>query len=516
MPERSIPTSWLLLLIGAAMARLWMQAAALPPYAGLDEVFHVARLSFVAQEGRNPGMREKSVPRYLERSIIGEPAALPAFGVVGPEWPRVVNTRKVLTDAPLLTRSEVVPYARSNYEAQQPSLYYTVVAPLVHLLPQRTALGELQLWRAVSVLFAVFVVVATAITVSRFQGAASGVIAALLLLSLPTWQTVIVRASNDALACAFLAGAYAMTFANREGRRWWVAEAVLWALALATKLYAWPAAVMLPLVWHYQKAPRARRWLVLACGAVSVLLTIVDLGSRTNNPLGLFMFDPTSATTTATTTIPAVPIDYGAMIRITIASGAWASGQHWNALTPLATLLYFGPVLLLIAPWIVRRRAESKLLLAACVTTVAAFAFAQIVTAAAYIRKAHEAGLALPAGGKEGWYWYTLATLFVCALFGMPARYAPAWVISLLTVWVVGWDVLIHEGALFQDFAGITSPAHGDALFRWGPRALPFTADLTHVGVGPGTTWLLHLRLAELLLLSALTVIAIRSRRRVA
>src|SRR5437016_14012116 len=63
-----------LLVAVAALARLTLHVAALPPYAGLDEVWHVARLAFVLQEGRNPDIRENSVPRYLASSIAGDPA----------------------------------------------------------------------------------------------------------------------------------------------------------------------------------------------------------------------------------------------------------------------------------------------------------------------------------------------------------------------------------------------------------------------------------------------------------
>ena len=37
----------------------------LPPYAGLDEVYHVARLAFVRAEHRNPTTSESSIPPYL-------------------------------------------------------------------------------------------------------------------------------------------------------------------------------------------------------------------------------------------------------------------------------------------------------------------------------------------------------------------------------------------------------------------------------------------------------------------
>ena len=43
-----------LLLVAAASVRLLIQAAAMPPYAGLDELYHVARLAFVLEEHRNP------------------------------------------------------------------------------------------------------------------------------------------------------------------------------------------------------------------------------------------------------------------------------------------------------------------------------------------------------------------------------------------------------------------------------------------------------------------------------
>src|SRR5688500_17205022 len=71
----------------AALARLTLQVAALPPYAGLDEVWHVARLVFVLQEGRNPDIREHSVAQYLASSTAGDPAYPADFGHIGARWP---------------------------------------------------------------------------------------------------------------------------------------------------------------------------------------------------------------------------------------------------------------------------------------------------------------------------------------------------------------------------------------------------------------------------------------------
>src|SRR5712692_5916497 len=149
------------LLAVAALARLTLQCAALPPYAGLDEVHHVARLAFVLQEGRNPDIRENSVSRYLASSLAGDPAYLPDFGDIGSGWPRVIAAREVLVDRPL-TANELRPYVRTNIEAQQPRLYYSTLGRAAHLLSRRTQISELRFWRFASVLFGLIIALATA------------------------------------------------------------------------------------------------------------------------------------------------------------------------------------------------------------------------------------------------------------------------------------------------------------------------------------------------------------------
>lgn len=507
MVKRQVaPRLLILLLAVAAITRVWLQMAAMPPYSGLDEIYHVARLAFVAQEQRNPTMREPSVPPYLSASIAGDADALPAFGVIGANWPKVVRARPVFP-AGHSALSSGRRYDSSNYEAQQPSLYYLLAAPVVRLLPQRTPLQELRLWRALSAVCAVIIILATAIMALRLHGP-RGALVATLLLSMPTWLTLVVRAGNDALACALIAVGYAVTFSSPSRWRGWMAEALVWSLALATKLYSWPAAIVLPFVWHSQRAPRARRVLVLSCGAAAVLITIIDLALRTSNPLGLFAFDRVSASPSG----PHVPIAYGEMLKIIAATGVWTSAQHWNALTPLAMILYLGPVAALLTAGLARYWSSAKPLLTACVLAAVGFALAQVVNAGGYIRQAHAAGLALPAGGKEGWYWYALAPLFFCGLFGVPIRYLPRWVVAALVAWMIGWDVLIHEGALFQDFAGTTSALAGDGLFRWGPRSLPFSADLSAVGVGPAAASLTMLRVIELVCVAGLSALALSPR----
>ena len=130
--------------------------------------------------------------------------------------------------------------------------------------------------------------------------------------------------------------------------------------------------------------------------------------------------------------------------------------------------------------------------LALAFAALAAFALAQTYNVVACVLARH-GGNDIPIGGKEGWYWYVLAPVIVPALL-MPAvkRWrAVAW-------WIVIWDIIITEGALFHDFAGMTSPAHGSMLFRWGPLHAPFTAPLDGIGVGPLAAWTMAIRIVHL------------------
>jgi len=428
----------------------------------------------VLQEGRNPDIREFSVAQYLASATAGDPAYPADFGHIGARWPDVVRSRAVVVD-----HATTANYLRPNIEAQQPRLYYSIAGRLGRLI-HRTQLAELRFWRFLSVVFALVIVLATARIGEAFFGT-RGIAAAALLVSLPTWLTLVARASNDAFACMFLALALMFTLGGRQV----VGESICWALALATKLYTWPAMVVLLFGWK-------RRIPVFIACAASMAVTVADLATRTRNPLGVLGFDP------AAPTAAPQPIHYFEMVKVTLASAVWTSGQHWNALTLRGMLLYAVPLLALIAFGVFRSKQRRLALFP--LAGLAAFALAQIVHAVGYIRRARAMGLALPAAGKEGWFWYALAPLVVATLFPMTP-------IAITAGWLVGWDILIHEGALFHDFAGLTSPATGSWLFRWGPWHAPFTADLSHVAVGPFASHLLALRLIHLGAVAAVFVL---------
>jgi len=487
------------LLIVCASARLLLQMAALPPYAGLDEVYHVARLAFVRAEHRNPTTSEASIPPYLMETLeeglqpIGSPhpqlhiSAMPSMGEAGERWPAIVAARggRVVVDRPF-TPADLKPYVVKNYEAQQTSIYYSLIAPLA---PIRSALFELRAWRALSLLFALIAVLATAEIGRRWFGPI-GILGGAILVSLPTWETLVMRAGNDAFACMLVAIAVLISVIGSRRPLAIIAEALIWGLALNAKMYTWPLWVILPALWLLQRAPKKRVIAVMVVSMIAVLLTFAELSSRTRNPLGVVAFDRPGGL------VYEAKISVSEIVRVTIASAAWTSGQFNDALRPAAIAVYFGPIVLMLLVAVWRRSASERAAGSPVFLAVAAlgfFALAQGYNVVACVL-ANRGGNPIPIGGKEGWYWYVLAPVIIPALL-IPAikRWrAAAW-------WIVIWDVVITEVALFHDFAGTTSPAHGSILFRWGPLHAPFTAHLDGIGVGPLAAWTTAIRIVQLL-----------------
>jgi hypothetical protein len=498
MPRAPLIGLFALLTISVT-ARLLLQIAATPPYAGLDEGYHVARLAFVRSEARNPTIVEPSVPPYMATNLRGD-GLLPSSAELRERWPEVVRARgrRIAVDRPFAA-SDLKPYVVPNYEAQQPSLYYSAAARL----GGGSALRELRSWRLTSAALALVVILCSGALAHRFFGS-RGILAAALIASFPTWLTLVLRAGNDALACALAALAIAIT-ASAPRRPLAVAcEALAWAGAIAAKLYTWPLAIVVPLFWRYQRGSRARLAVVTLAGVIAAAVTLHDLSSRTRNPLGQFGFDPVVATSAPK------PIAYVEMLKIAIASFIWSSGQHGDALKPVAMLLYFAPIVIAIAAAVVMtwsRHGEvarsggedARRMIIVAFAAIGAFAIAQLLGAAAFIRQARAAGLSLPLGGKEGWYWYALAPILAGVFLSLVMT---RW--RLVAVWIVAWDILINECALFHDWAGTSSPAHPSVLFRWGPLHAPFTASLDGIGVGPFASQLVALRGLHLAALIAL------------
>lgn len=497
---------WLLLLVllsCAAIARLLLQALAMPPYAGFDELYHVARVAFTDFAGRSPHFTEPSIPVYLAQSELGNSPAPPAFNTVGTRWPEMA--RRARWANPLISAEMAGAVTHANYQAQQPAPYYLLAS---RLLPDpRRQLTEQLVLRLFSIAAALAVVLVTAALGWRLFGVV-GFVSAVLLASTPTWLSLVVRAGNDALAVALLSGAILLSFQQQRKPWFWMMEAFAWAGALATKLYTWPAALLIPLL-RWEDRQWARLALVTICCLIAAGVTMADLENRTGTVFGLQHFR-----------MPATPnpnqFSLSESIKVFVSSAIWPGGPHGNALRPPAMLLYAGVLLVLASiGWLLSlRSAEARRLTGIVLAVLAMFVLAQAVHAVGFVRRGLVSAEGVALGGFEGWYIFSLGAILFGILGSSAFKHIRRWSLMLpaIVLWAIAWDVVIHEGALFRDYSGVTAPQADAVLFRWGPSPrFGGLANLERIGIPGVPAMLLYgLRAVHVVATIALTLFVIR------
>ncbi|MHB0972083.1 MAG: hypothetical protein ACYC60_20235, partial [Thermoanaerobaculia bacterium] len=298
----------MLLLLILAIGRVALQLSVMPAYAGLDELFHVARIAFQAREHRSPSISELSISRDLLAVQLGEPGFPASFAAHGP---RALSSSSM---SRAISATERGDYRHLNYQAQQPSLYYMLAAAVHRIVQPRTLRAELLLLRVMSSVFAVIVIMLIGITASRLVGP-SGALAAALLCLTPTWQTLTIRVSNDALVCLLIAvGVLTAGIDARPAS--WLIEGSSWSLAIATKLYAGPA-----MIFGVVAALSRRSWLrvglIVGCTSAVGLPTLMDLGNRTPSVVGLQQYS------LAHKAIEGGRVSYIESLKVFVATAAW-------------------------------------------------------------------------------------------------------------------------------------------------------------------------------------------------
>lgn len=459
------------LVVAAGVARLLLQVLAMPPYAGLDEAFHVARVSFVRSAGRSPGLQEPSVPEYVLRSLHREPGSPWDFAMAGPKWPEVAATRTAPWPNPQIPAGGQSLYVAPNYEGQHPSLYYQLAAFVLERMGlAKTQLGELIFLRMLAVVFAVAALIAGCVIGWRALGT-PGLVAGAAVCSAPAWLALVARSANDGLCVAAVSVAICLGFFRSTARAVVAVEALAWAVAVGTKATAWPLLALVPLLSRRFGWSRGRLAAIGFAAMGSLLLTWRDLAARTGSILGDQggQLDASLSTSAARG-----PVEVWRMVKVFLASAVWPGAQHGNALTPAGMAIFIGPVVLafIIAAF---TRGPKPAHLSLVVVCLVAFAGAQAVHAWGFLRAAQKAGVAEPRGGFEGWYVWTTSALVVplCLGWVLTRLRRRAVVVWALFAWLLAWDIGIHEGALFRDYAGTTGPASPSKLFRWGAGGVP-------------------------------------------
>jgi hypothetical protein len=471
----------------AFVARGAIQALVTPIWEGFDEPFHVAYVTFVAQNGRPPGYEEPSYTVQYRRALRMLPSwlgsGIPSFQ----EWqqlkPEERAARRALAASPGSGMASPPQYESENYERQQPPLFYYLAAPVAWLL-RRSSLPQLIVaLRLFCVLIASLAVPATA-RLARLLLPQRGVFLALPIAAfLPNTLFFTDRVTNDALAWPILAAAAGtLVLAARrpaDPRRFlWLG--LLVAAGVWTKmtlLPLLPAAGMAALLARRRLDGRRRANLVASAGVPALLIAPLlawnksAAGTWTGITYAIHGPRPGIATALAEWK----DVDWPIFLRHWIRNHLWAGG--WEFLQPPEPVYLAAAAVLLLAglgALASARRRHRALpgrtrwlpLVFLAIFFLAAMLFHVLFASAA----ARAAGKPQVAGG-EGWYFDLLRPIEACAAAallcaGLPARRtrsaAAAVVLLLGTV-----DAAGTFGLLLPHWAGL--PTTG-----WSPRALRF------------------------------------------
>lgn len=272
----------LAVLWACLMVRLGFYAAILPLWEPMDEWAHFAVVQSVAMRGEWLAVRDRPIPRNVEASLHLTPLAwemrrLGTATVTHDDWWRLPETERrarseALRSIPQSWVFENGNAAFSNYEAQQPPLYYWLAAPVLWLLRGRALTEQVLALRwFTAVVASLTLPLVFGVGYELLEDSRMALGCAAVLAVMPGFAGAVARVGNDGLA----APVYALLLWS--GLRYWrkpsarsgcLVGAAL-GLALLTKAYfltAVPVVVAL-LLW---RRPVRRRGLAICC--IPVLL----------------------------------------------------------------------------------------------------------------------------------------------------------------------------------------------------------------------------------------------------
>ncbi|MBK8271170.1 MAG: phospholipid carrier-dependent glycosyltransferase [Planctomycetes bacterium] len=207
------------LLVALFIVRGLFELSILPPFEGWDEYQHIAFIQFYNENGREPVLGESLVPRSLYPELVRFPH--PPFGA---EQVRRIGALSYEQFWAAKEPPSVLPRARDLplYQAQQPPLYYKLVAPFhTWLMDRGGILASVTGLRLLNILFGAAAVAIAAASIGRIlKPGPHRYIVGLLIATQPLYLINCTRVANDALAV--LLGTIATAcLLNQNNRRWW-------------------------------------------------------------------------------------------------------------------------------------------------------------------------------------------------------------------------------------------------------------------------------------------------------
>ncbi len=280
---------YLLLIWLCFLVRGFFYALILPLWEGYDEYAHFAFVQHVATHRNLPAGTETRISREIERSVQLAPMpwtvrldlCSPPCVIHDDYWRLSALERArrqdELRSLPVAWRAEPAGTRLLIYEAQQPPLYYWLLAYPLRAASALSLPGRVFLLRSISVALASLAIPLGWLLARQIlgDGAALGIVA--LITAMPEFILNISRVGNDSLA-AVLFTVVVLFAGSAGGRGSWLLLGIILGLGLLTKAYFLTALPALCLIWFWQfwRSPDGRRRVLIhgvLCLAVAAALS---------------------------------------------------------------------------------------------------------------------------------------------------------------------------------------------------------------------------------------------------
>ena len=402
---------------------------ALPYGDPLDEIFHFGYAVFLETTGHPPAASEISMPEELLRPLrfLPRSTSFPGPKVSWSEASRWTSgeRERLWREAFPLRSSKRPVFVTTNYESQQPPLFYLGAALLLRALKEIPLETRLLILRLAATLVAALTVPIAHAFFRRFLPRQGALLATAAWAAFPGVGSFVGRFSNDALALPIVAALLLLFAETAAGRLSWKGAALLAALLAVgcwTKLYVLLLVPTAPLAGLLAPAHRRRVVLLRALAACAVALLLlspwmlrqrVDTGdwlglaaSKQAPSLGVSLLDRVQSLGSLFTL--RFWIVFG---RTFLWPGTWSA---MGAPASLAVLLAVAVTLVFLCPILRRARPSSSRgrMARGPAAAVVLFVAGQILYAGTYAAVARVRNHA-PSAGPDGWY---LLALFPASL----------------------------------------------------------------------------------------------------
>lgn len=465
------PSAALALILGVYLLNHLAQIAVTPFGEGMDFYGHLSYVVFYADKDEAPNAGTLSTPSWILRLRQLVPGPDPSIGADRYQaWMRLPEAERQRQREAALTVPATNDYVASNYESQQPPLYYWLVSRAYRRFDPGSSLAvRVYLLCLFSECLAATALVAIYLTFRLYLDETASLLGLLIVAWYPNLMGFLGRITNDALAFPMIAWAvYWSCLSQRRGSRIpLVLAGVLIVVAGFVKAYALALvpAYLLCALWAGGKRNGRALGIAAAIAAAGVGLLLWFNLSTTGHVIPLNEMRSTDA----------LPLGerFRALTRIDpiwfvggLVKGFWWSG-YWSFVSP--GRFYFVPLLafafLLIKPPVDSRpeaRRWSVRLLWPHYAFLGFFGLATLWHAAAF-HLFRSPGVTHQQG-NEGWYANVLLGSVSAVFLVLAAhRVSPArlhrWLASVVLFFIL-WN-LIARFALAAFWSGRAGRLHG-------------------------------------------------------